>query len=283
MSNEYPAFIQSEARPASAEDGRFHIIPAPYEKSVSYGKGTAAAPSSILVASQELESFTEGCIPAEDGIHTQPPVDCEGSHEEALARISDRIQRVFELGKFPILVGGEHTVTNAVFPILNGMPEPVGIVQFDAHADLRDSYQGSSYSHACVMRRAVDAGLPIMQMGVRSLTREEHDLRAELQISHCDAEAIHTNSHQSIQLPNGFPEKIYISFDVDVFDPSVIPTTGTPEPGGLHWYDTLAILRDLCRTKNVIGLDLVELAPIENLHHPAYTCARLLYNVMAYV
>ncbi len=280
----YPGFLESEIAQPCEEDARFHVIPAPYEKSVSYGTGTYAGPSKILAASQQLELFDGWGIPAQAGIYTHPPVDCAGSHEAALAGISRTAADVLDMGKFPVLLGGEHTVTIGALQALDNLSGEYGIIQFDAHADLRDTYQDSLYSHACVMRRALDMGFPILQIGVRSMSPEEHEFRKkERSIRYLDAADIAKNGIKSLVIPESFPHKVYITFDVDAFDPSVMPATGTPEPGGLNWYNAMHALEMICAARNVIGFDVVELAPISGLHYAEYTAARLIYNMMGFV
>lgn len=280
----YPGFLASEIEMPQPEEAAFHIIPVPYEKSVSYGTGTESAPSCVLNASQQLELFDGVGIPANAGILTHPPVDCSGTHEEALTRITDSVSTVMGMGKIPIMIGGEHTVTNGAIQAMKDLSELVGIIQFDAHADLRDTYQGTPYSHACVMRRALDAGFHILQIGVRSLTEEEHILReSEERLHYMDASEVTSQGIDVLTIPDTFPDIVYITFDVDALDPSVMPATGTPEPGGLDWHQAMSALRSITAQRKVVGIDAVELAPIPGLHHPDYTVARLLYNCMGFL
>ncbi|MBN1293025.1 MAG: agmatinase [Candidatus Latescibacteria bacterium] len=271
-------------QPPPPEESYFHIIPVPYEKSVSYGKGTAAAPSSVLVASQQLELFDGTGIPAQSGIFTHSPVDCYGTHEETIPRIEKIVNTVFDLGKFPILIGGEHTVTLGTLPGLKSRFENIGIIQFDAHADLRDTYQGTPYSHACVMHRALDFGFPMLQIGIRSLEKGEHILRKNTDtLYYLDANQIFEEGIESLKIPESFPRQVYITFDVDVLDPSIMPATGTPEPGGLGWYDAIKALHKIIFQRKVVGMDIVELAPVSGLFYAEYTVARLIYNTMGFL
>ncbi|MHC4553657.1 MAG: arginase family protein, partial [Planctomycetota bacterium] len=166
--SDYPSFLESEIKGHTPEDSFFHVIPVPFEKSVSYGQGTANGPAAILEASQQLETWDGFSCPCDEGIFTTEPVDCGGDAEAVIAHIKQAVQQVFAYGEtFPFTLGGEHTVTNGAVQALHEAGEPFGIVQFDAHADLRDSYEGSKWSHACVMKRAVDLGVPVFQLGVR--------------------------------------------------------------------------------------------------------------------
>ncbi len=277
-------FLASEFTPADPESARFHVIPAGLERTVSYGGGTAGAPEAILAASQQLEAFDGVSCPGELGIHTTAPIDATGSTEAVLDEIEHHIHQALTTGSVPALLGGEHTVTLGALRALTGHHEPVGIVQFDAHADLRPSYQGSPLSHACVMHHAFSLGFPLMQIGVRSLSPEEVTLRKKNPgaIRHADARQFHCNGIDACQLPKDFPRKIYITFDVDGLDPSLMPATGTPEPGGLFWHEAMDAIECVLKGRQLIGFDVVELAPTPGLHHPDLTAARLVYNLMGY-
>ncbi|BHH86121.1 agmatinase [Desulforhopalus sp. 52FAK] len=283
MSSElYLNFHGEDVAPSLPEKSLFHVIPVPYEESVSYGAGTIEGPGAILQASTQLELLTTGHIPAEHGIYTVPPVDCTGSCEEVLGRITDVVDTVLELQKIPVLLGGEHTITCGVIPALKKQFDSFGVIQFDAHADLRDSYQGSRYSHACVMRRIHEQGIPIYQLGTRSYSLDEHEYRISNNIPSRDSESIWRDGH-ALQLPPDFPEKVFITFDVDALDSAVMPATGTPVPGGLNWYQTMWLLEEITKNRICIGFDVVELAPIEYLHGPSFAAAQLVYNIMGYI
>jgi agmatinase len=279
----WQGFLQSEIGIPHPADCFFHVIPALFEKSVSYGQGTADGPLAILAASQQLELYDGVDIPADKGIFTQAPLPCTGSAEQDLLEISAAVARVLEFDKVPVLLGGEHTVTLGALGALLGLSEPIGIVQFDAHADLRDTYQGDRLSHACVMRRAVELGFPLFQIGVRSLSPEEVGYRTDKKIGHLDAARIAAGGLPESILPSDFPKRIYLSIDVDVLDPSLMPATGTPEPGGLTWYELMGALEKILHDRKVAGFDVVELAPIPGWHAADFTCARLIYNLMGLI
>lgn len=280
------AFLASEYAPAAPEAARFHVIPAPLERSVSYGGGTAAGPTAILAASQQLEALENGMAPGASGIYTAPPVDVSGHPEAVLGRIEAAVDKALAAGAIPLLLGGEHTVTLGALRALarqaHARGEPFGVIQFDAHADLRDEYHGDPYSHASVMRRAVaDLGLPLVQFAVREISREEVEVRRRYDVTHYDAYFLARVGLPEKPLPEGFPKRIYISFDVDALDPSLMPATGTPSPGGLTWKETEFILERCVHDHEVIGLDVAELSPIAGLHHADYTAARLAHLLMA--
>lgn len=269
-------FLESEIPAMPAEECLFHVIPAPYEKTVSYGGGTANGPTAILEASYQLEAYDGESCPCIYGIHTRPA-------QYSLEFMEREISEVRKLGKIPVMLGGEHSVTYAALKALKDSGEEFGVIQFDAHADLRREYEGDPMSHACALHHAVEMGIPLFQIGVRALSMPEVELRKEKQIPHLDGYAIGRDGIPENLLPDGFPENVYVTIDVDGLDPSIMPATGTPEPGGLDWFQLFQCLEQIVAEKTVIGFDVVELAPIENLHAPDFLCARLIYNFMGLI
>jgi len=281
--NRSPLFLEDEIGIVPAEGSLFHVIPVPWEATVSYGGGTADGPEAILAASSQLEVWDGLSIPADLGIHTTEAVDCAGEPEDVLARIEAATAGALTAGAVPVLLGGEHTVTLGALRALAALDEPVGIIQFDAHADLRDTYEDSPYSHACVMHRALDLELPIFQIGIRSLSPAEVRLRQAMAIPSIDGPDLPLTPPKGRVLPEDFPAKVYVTFDVDGLDPSLMPATGTPEPGGLFWHQAMWLLSAIARERQVIGFDVVELAPVSALHAPEFICARLAYNLMGFI
>lgn len=279
------AFLESEYAPATAEGAVFWIIPCPWERSVCYGKGTSAGPGAILEASQQLEAIESGMAPGEGGIYTTPPINCEGSAEAVLCRIESMVEKALGHGAIPVLLGGEHTVTLGALRALSHAAslsgEPFGVVQFDAHADLRDQWEGDPYSHGSVMRRAVeDLGLPLAQFAVREISREEIEVREKTGVTSYDAYFLARVGLPEKPFPEDFPKRIYITFDVDGLDSSLMPATGTPSPGGLNWRETQFILEKCAEGRQIVGMDVVELAPIQGLHHADFTAAKLVHLLM---
>ncbi len=279
-SNDPPAFHSDDIPPSSPEKAAFHIVPAPWEASVSYGGGTIGGPAAILHASTQLESYLDGGIPGDSGIYTAPFVSCDSNPEVTLERVRKPIAHALDLGKIPLLLGGEHAVTLGPILEINSRDHDFGVVQFDAHADLRDSYQGNRYSHACIMKRIFDLGIPIFQIGVRSLSAGEAAFREESNIPHIDADKIAKDGFPETLLPADFPPNLYITFDVDGLDPSLVPCTGTPEPGGLSWYQAIEGLEKAMVGRTVIGADVVELAPNPSQHASDFVTAKLVYKMM---
>jgi agmatinase len=277
----YPVFLGSEFTHPKPEDAHFHILPVPYEESVSYGGGTALGPAAILKASWQLETWDGKSNPSRLGIYTHPPALMQKNAEQTIDNIAESIKSIVEAGKFPIAFGGEHTVTYGVIKgLIAAGIEDFGVVQIDAHADLRDAYEGNPLSHASVMKRIVDEDIPLFQLGVRAFCEEEIETRKNYNIKHLDADVLVPKNMHSIDFPDDFPEKVFFTLDIDGMDPSVFPSTGTPVPGGLGWYQTLALFESVARQKQIIGFDIMEFAPIENFHAYEFSAALLAYKLM---
>ncbi len=275
------SFLESEFPPQAPENAFFHILPVPYEHSVSYGGGTAQGPEAILHASQQLEAWDGFSTPGNLGFYTAPPLDCHGTPEDVLTRIEQAVQKTRQHHACPILLGGEHTVTLGALRALTQENIPFGIIQIDAHADLRAAYEGNPFSHASVMYRAVhDLGIPLAQFANRDFSKEEVTHRKQYHVHSVDAHILAGKGMPEKILPEDFPQKLYISFDVDGLDASMMPATGTPSPGGLFWYDTLILLERCCKGREVIAFDVVELAPIAHLPSCNFTAAKLVHALM---
>lgn len=282
-SPDFTGFLESELGKPQPEDCLFHVIPAGFEKTVSYGTGTARGPRAIIEASQYLEVYDGMSVPADKGIYTLPPLSGGNSSKQAIDQIEGAVTSVLDAKKIPVLLGGEHTVSVGAFRALSKRGLPLGIVHFDAHADLRDTYEGSSLSHACALNHAVEAGFQVFQIGVRSLSEFDVAYRKKKSVHYLDACDLFGKGIPSPLLPPDFPETIYITFDVDGLDPSVIPATGTPEPGGLFWYQAMDMLLSSITDRRVLGFDVVELAPIAGHHASDFAAARLVYNIMGMI
>ncbi len=282
MLNEYEnRFLSSEVPPRPADQARFHVIPVPYEATVSYAGGTANGPEAILDASDQLELYDGTSYPGENGIFTQRPVDCSGAPEQVMENVRKAVLAALDAGAMPVVVGGEHSLTYGEMAALKEGYGRFGVVQFDAHADLRDSYEGSKWSHASVMRRAVkDLDLPLVQLGNRIYCREELEARKEHGVVSWDAPYLCRHGIPDNLIPEDFPRNIFITFDVDGLDPSIMPETGTPVPGGLDWYMALDLAARAMQGRRVLGFDVVELAPREGHIVSDFAAASLTYSLM---
>lgn len=266
------------------------IAPLPLELTVSYGKGTTEGPQRLLEASAQVELFD--CelgfeLNEKQGIRTLEPWcgDDGISPEQAVLSIQEHLRPWIGKGRFVVGLGGEHSVTVPNLLELSSHWGSITVVQIDAHCDLRDEYQNSRYSHACVARRALDYGHELIQVGVRTFAREEWEFcRTSKALTTFRARTL-------LEEPKAFERlweclkqvnrPVYLSIDVDGLDPSVVPGTGTPEPGGLSWYDALRIVDQVFKNCRVVGMDLVELAPIEGQQVSEFAAARLVARAVA--
>ncbi len=265
------------------ESSRVVILPAPLERTVSYGQGTANGPQAIIRASQFVETYDEELEnePFLQGIATLDPCDPQDQDMvAALAAIATEAQRHMAAGKFVVTLGGEHSLTSAPVRAAREVFGEIGVVQFDAHADLRDDYHDTPWSHACVMRRVVEMGVPTLAIGIRSLSTPEAQLVRERGLPVIWGHQLEEASERMARHLTTLPDKIYLTFDIDFFDPSLVPATGTPEPGGGTWYPTVALLKELFRAKTVVAMDVVELAPVANQPTSDFVAAKLIYKCL---
>ncbi len=275
-------FLDSELTAAErGGDALFRVIPVPLERTVSYGAGTALGPAAILEASNELERGIAGREPAAAGILTEPPLEVDGPLPDVMARLADRTDAAIRKGCVPVVLGGEHGLTyGAVTGVARALGRPVGIVQIDAHADLRVAYQGERHSHASVMHLLTEAGFALAQYGIRAISAEEEAAQTVHGVHVRGAEALVTGRVFADDLPPGFPEDIYVSFDVDGLDPAIMPATGTPVPGGLGFYQALHLVEHALKGRRCVGFDVVELAPNGTAAWD-FTAAQIVYRLMA--
>ena len=259
------------------------VIPAPLEKTVSYRRGTSLGPSGLLAASSQVELYDELLDeePSARGILTRSRVYCLGQMDDCLDHIQAAVARELDGGRLPALVGGEHTVTlGALRALVKQRGPDFTVLVLDAHLDLRDTYEDDPYSHACVMRRALDLGLEVRHLGSRSCSAQEAALVKERGLRPTWARRVHQGPGWLEEHLEGLKGPVYISLDVDGLDPGIMPATGTPEPGGLSWSQVCAWLEAVCSRHQVVGLDLVELSPMEDQHAWDFTAARLLYRAL---
>ncbi len=280
---EHPPFGGDEAA-ASFGDARVAILPVPYEATVSYGGGTARGPEAILRASTQVELYDEQLRnePFRCGIFTDVMLDVAGSTEQVVRRIETRFDELMDAGKWVVMLGGEHAITpGGVAAAVRRHPE-LQVVQLDAHADLRQQYAGDRWSHACAMARCVDLGIPLTAIGIRNYSVEEARWIRQGIPGYRILHAWEMEQESWIERAlSGLDDKpVYLTIDLDAFDPAIIPATGTPEPGGLAWWPTLRFLDRLIACANVVACDIVELAPSPGLHHADFMAARLAYKLI---
>ncbi|MFO7634662.1 MAG: agmatinase [Caldilinea sp.] len=284
-------FLGLEAEFSSLERAGVLVLPIPYEATVSYGGGTAAGPEAIISASQQVELYDReyDSEPAlRYGVHTLPVMALPDEPEAAVEAIRIAVMNAAGSGRLVVGLGGEHTVSVGVGRgLLDSLGGPLTVVQIDAHSDLRDEYEGTPYSHACIARRLLDAPEieQVLQLGIRSVCPEEVAFaRANPdRVAIWYAEAVHDGSWRDGFIERVRGRRIFLTIDVDGLDPSIVPATGTPEPDGLTWTEALDILRTLTAHATVVGMDCVELAPAPGLHMADFAVAKLVYKAMSYV
>lgn len=279
------------------ETSQIAVLPVPYEHTVSYGGGTKDGPKAILKASQYVEFYDEEfdrelCFDV--GIATLRALSFGGKNpkvnKEALAFIENKVEALINDEKFVAILGGEHSLSQAPVSAFSKKYPDLSVLQFDAHSDFRDEYEGNKYSHASVMARVAETIDPsrIVQVGIRAQAKEEaqfikeHNVNTFYAFDIRQGKYIRMLKHWEDQIIDKLTDTVYITFDVDYFDPSIMPATGTPEPNGMFWHETMNILQRLGKKKKIVGFDVVEFAPINNLHHPDITAAKLVYKIMNY-
>lgn len=262
------------------------VLPIYYEVAPSYGKGSGYGAYHLLLASAELESVDDELLMdwGKTGIHTLPALIPEADPDAGIETIRQTAKPYMEMGKYLLSVGGDHAVTIGLAGAAGGVFEGAGVLQIDAHLDLRDFYNGSRNNHACVMRRiAEDAGMPFVQVGIRSVSSEEGRYVKEKGLRPFFAHEIEGSDHGWMdKVIDRLPENVYLSIDLDGLDPSVVPGTGTPEPGGLSFRQVVKLIRKLGKRRRVVAADINELAKIEGTVVSEFVAAKLAGKVIAY-
>jgi len=260
-----------------------HVIPVPYDMTSTYRKGADKGPEAIIEASSQVEWFdlptrTE---PHLYGIHTQRPVECSDPDPIHLAPlVRSRVLKALAAGKLPVVLGGEHSVSIGAFEAAKEQHENISILQIDAHGDTRDCYHGSTHNHACVMARAKELA-PIVQVGIRAIDRSEMEAMEPDRTFFAHDIAEHSDDDWMDRAVEGLTDKVYLTVDLDGFDPSIIPATGTPEPGGLDWRTVNTLIARVAGSREIVGFDIVELCPIEHHHASDFIAAKLVVRILA--
>jgi len=263
----------------------FVVLPVPYDLTSTYRSGSRLGPSAILEASANMELYDEELVREtyECGIHTLPALapDARGP-KEMIETIRWKTAEVVAAGKIPVTLGGEHSISFGCVQALKEKYPGLSVLQFDAHADLRDAYQGSPYSHAAVARRISEC-CPLVQVGIRSMSAEEAAFLPGNSVKSFSADYVLDQKDWCETILRHLEGDVYISIDLDVLDPAFMPATGTPEPGGIGWKDLLRLIRAVSKKCCVRGFDVVELSPIPGLVAPDFLAAKLTYRIMGYI
>jgi len=282
-------FLAIDKKYSNYKDSQIVVVSAPLEKTVSYGKGTARGPKEILNASHYVEFFDEELnseLCFERGICTLPELKLSKLPiSKSIEKIYKEVAKHIDAGKFVVTLGGEHSLSVAPIKAHHERFENLSILQIDAHSDLRESYEGSKYSHASVMARVAEFNTKIVQVGIRAQSKEESDFRKKNNIRTFYSREIklgmYGDNWQEL-VSRSLTDNVYITFDVDGFDPSFLTATGTPEPGGLFWDETMNLLKIIGLDKNIVGLDVVELAPSKSHTSSSFVAAKLVYKMLNY-
>ena len=277
-------FLGLEGREADPEHASAVLLPVPWEGGISWGAGAAAAPDAIIEASHHLEIYDEELKTetSRAGIATLEPLPPPGDPAAPPQAVRARVGSLLAAGKYVVVVGGDHSVTPGAFAAMHDAFPGLGAVQFDAHSDLRDRYDGSPHSHACAMARVREITDCTLHLGIRSLTAACAERIRRERIPVGTVEAIRTGAFDLDAALDALPERVYLTIDLDGFDWSVIRSTGTPEPGGFTWEEALGIFRRLFARKDVVGFDVVELAADPADRNSAFAAAKLIYRLLGY-
>jgi agmatinase len=257
------------------------IVPVPYDETSTWMKGADKGPDAILDASPNLEFYdletaTEAHL---KGIHTILPVTEKETPEKLVKAVHDKVSELISDKKFPVVIGGNHTVSIGSIKAFSENFDNISVLQLDAHADLRQSYEGSEFNHACAMARARECA-PIVQVGIRSMSVDElpYAEKDRMFYSH----ELYYDKGLYTKALDKLTENVYITIDLDVFDPSIMPSTGTPEPGGPAYFELMHFMRDVIKLRNVVGFDVVELCPSATNKAPDFMAAKIIYQLLSY-
>jgi len=282
-------FLAIEDEFSNYENSKVAILPVPYEATTSYGKGTSKGPEAIYKASHYVEFFDEElnrefCF--EKGIASLESLNLKNkTGKDALDLIYKNVKKLIDNKKFVVTLGGEHTISTAPIKAHFDSYKNLSVLHFDAHSDLRDEYENTKYSHACFCSRVAEFTKDITQVGIRAQCKEEYEFIKKNKIKTFYAFAIRNGLHGKNWMEkviSGLKKNVYVTFDVDYFDPSIMPTTGTPEPLGFYWEETMQLLKLLGKKRNVVGFDVVELAPQKAFPYPDFLTAKLVYKMLNY-
>jgi agmatinase len=263
-------------------DAKIVVVPVPYDKTSTYGKGADKGPAALLDASghMELYDIETQSEPYRRGIFTAPPVTESRSPERMTDAVEKEVAKHVAAGKLVVTLGGEHSVSPGAVRAHAKRHKGMAVLQLDAHTDLREEYEGSRHNHACAMARIREL-CPIVQVGIRSMDKAE--VKSLDRKSVFFAEQIQGKRNWQADVVTRLPKDVYITIDLDALDPSIMPSTGTPEPGGLQWYETLALLRMVAQKRTIVGFDVVELCPSPANRGPDFLAAKLVYKILGYI
>jgi len=278
-------FCGLEEKFSSWNNSRIVILPVAYDLTTSYKSGTIDGPKAIIDASRYMEAYDEETEKevSKLGIHTAGEIrSSELQPEDVIKKVEKKTSLILDAGKFPVIIGGEHSIT--LGPVLSCRKKfgNFSVLQLDAHSDMRDVFQGWKHSHGCIAKRITEI-TDVVQIGIRSLSKEEAEKGHKNLKTFFMKDMVRSQRWAEEAIGSLKEKKVYVTIDMDVFDPSIMPSVGTPEPGGMGWYETLLLLKRLSREKEIIGFDAVELAPIHGNVSPDFLAAKLVYKFLNYI
>ena len=262
---------------------RVVVLPIPYEATTTFGAGTREGPRAIIAASQQVELYDEGLgrVVPRAPVATLSPLEPDARAPEFMQqRIYRAARSIVRQGKFLLALGGEHSITAGLVRAVRATHKKLSVLQIDAHADLRNSYQGSRYSHACVMRRVYELGVPIVAVGLRSYCAEEARFLRRSAVTVVSPRACRTTDAWVDRVVAGLGPDVYVTIDIDGFDPAMAPGTGTPEPGGLDWFQVTDLLAAVARARRIVAADVVEVRPLPPSNVTEFLAARLAHRLI---
>jgi len=281
-------YIALEEEYSSFKKSKVVVMQVPYDKTATYIKGTVNGPSAIIEASKKMELFDDELNQEtyKIGIHTMEPLPVQDLAPEAMIeKVYSATLEALKANKFPVILGGEHSLSIGSVKAFKEIYPNISVLHLDAHYDMRDEYFGSKFNHGCVARRISEI-CPIVQAGTRSLSKEEKDFLA----TQANGRIKTINVYDILETPlwkdiisHSLSEHVYVSIDLDVFDPALMPAVGTPEPGGIGWYETLDLLREVSKDRKIVGFDVVELCPIKGQVASDFLASKLIYRLLGYI
>jgi agmatinase len=279
---DWPPFLGEDALPPDPASAAAAILPVPYDLTSSWKKGADRGPRALLEASEIVELWDEPTRSEawKAGILTLPAVECDGPPEEMTVLVRSRVAEILAAGRLPVVLGGEHSVTIGAVEATAAALEGVSVLQVDAHADTRQSYHGSTHNHACVMAR-VRERCPIVQVGIRAVDTSELDALDRDRVFWAHDIAASFDDTWMDRVVDLLTDRIYLTVDLDGFDPALVPATGTPEPGGLDWRQVNELVRRVATRGEIVGFDVVELLPLPGHHASEFLAAKLVYRILA--
>lgn len=278
-------FCDIEDKYSSWKKSKIAVLPVSYDLTASYVPGASNGPKAIIDASRHMETYDDetGKEIYKLGIYTAEEIKQTGAKPEGIInKVEKEVISILNAGKFPVVLGGEHSITLGPVRAYKKIFKNFSVLQLDAHRDMRDSFQGSKYSHACIAKRIVEL-TSLTQAGVRSMSKEESGKSNNNLKTFFMKDMVNNRLWVDEVIDSLDNDRVYVTIDMDAFDPSIMPSVGTPEPGGMGWYEALMLLKKLSQEKEVIGFDVMELSPIPGNVSPDFLAAKLIYKFLSYI